>query len=132
MSIHSRNASAAVLEKLDTFKGAGVPVLHWFSGSFQDLERAKALNCWFSVGPAMLSGERGRKLVSKMPRNKVLTESDGPFAKVGNRSLCPWDVDIALRELSTIWSLPYEETQNIVKNNFQKLTSTDGHFKIMA
>jgi len=123
MSIHSRRASHAVLEKLEVFKGAGVPVLHWFSGSFHDLERAKVLDCWFSVGPAMLSGERGRALVSKMPRHRILTESDGPFTKTENRSLWPWDVDIALRELSKIWVLPYEETQHIVRENFRKLTS---------
>jgi len=123
MSIHSRSASHAVLEKLEAFKGAGVPVLHWFSGNLRDLERAKVLDCWFSVGPAMLSGERGRVLIAKMPQNRILTESDGPFAKTEGRFLYPWDMDIALRKLSSIWDLSYEETEHIIGENFQLLAS---------
>ena len=40
MSLHSRRASSPVLDYLDRFPEAGTPVLHWFSGSFRDLERA--------------------------------------------------------------------------------------------
>ncbi|WP_342212785.1 TatD family hydrolase [Pukyongiella litopenaei] len=59
MSIHSRRAASAVVERLEACPSAGTPVLHWFSGSQKELDRAVDCGCWFSVGPAMLAGERG-------------------------------------------------------------------------
>ena len=80
MSIHSRRASKAVIDRLEGCPEAGTPVLHWFSGSLRDLDRAVDLGSWFSVGPAMLRTEKGRALAARMPRERMLTESDGPFA----------------------------------------------------
>ena len=54
-----------------------------FPALSRELSRAVDMGCWFSVGPAMLHGEKGRQLVLKMPRDRVLTESDGPFAQIG-------------------------------------------------
>lgn len=55
------------------------------------------MGCWFSVGPAMLQGARGTELVARMPRDRVLTESDGPFARLedpaktlGRGNCRPW------------------------------------------
>lgn len=67
LSVHSRRASSDVLERLQEHSGFGIAILHWFSGSYQELESAIRLGCWFSVGPAMLRGERGRMLASRMP-----------------------------------------------------------------
>ena len=44
MSIHSRRSSSAVLDKLEIYKDAGSPILHWFSGNLCDLERANSLD----------------------------------------------------------------------------------------
>jgi TatD DNase family protein len=121
MSIHSRRASRAVLDTLERFSGAGTPILHWFSGSFGELDRAVALGCWFSVGPAMLAGEKGRALAARMPRERVLTESDGPFAQVNGESVMPWQVEKALDALSTVWSLPSEEVRQYIRDNLRRL-----------
>jgi TatD DNase family protein len=121
MSLHSRRASGAVLDYLDTFSGAGTPILHWFSGSFRDLDRAINLGCWFSIGPAMLTGQKGRSLAARMPRERVLTESDGPFAHIDGESIMPWHVENAVHELSQIWSLPPEEVEQNIHHNLQNL-----------
>ena len=47
-----------------------------------ELEEADRLGCWFSVGPAMLRSAKGRELTSRLPRGRILTESDGPFVKL--------------------------------------------------
>jgi TatD DNase family protein len=56
MTIHSRRAAGPVLEALASRADAGIAVLHWFSGSRRELQRAIDQGCWFSVGPAMLNG----------------------------------------------------------------------------
>ncbi len=53
MSIHSRGAAGPVLDSLRRFPNAGVPVLHWFSGTLAELDAAIAFGCWFSVGLPM-------------------------------------------------------------------------------
>jgi TatD DNase family protein len=121
MSLHSRHASGAVLDYLEEFSEAGTPVLHWFSGTFRDLERAVNLGCWFSIGPAMLASKKGRALAARMPRERVLTESDGPFAQLNGEPVMPWHVQNALGELSQIWSLPSEEVDQNIHRNLQSL-----------
>jgi TatD DNase family protein len=121
MSIHSR-ASASVV--LDEIKGVdGTAVLHWFTGTKNQLERAIDMGCWFSVGPAMLNTKKGVELASIIPRNKVVTETDGPFAKHKGSVLMPWDSDIAITTLSSIWNQPVEQTHADLRENFKLLVS---------
>jgi TatD DNase family protein len=124
MSIHSRRATDAVLDELEAFPNAGIPVLHWFTGSQAQLRRAVSLGCWFSVGPAMLCGRRGPDLVAQMPRNRVLTETDGPFAKVGERAAMPTDVLGALEHLGNLWSVSSANADQLVMENFRALVAS--------
>lgn len=106
LSIHSRSAPGGVLDALAGHPGAGIPVLHWFSGSQQDLDRAEKLGCWFSVGPAMLRSTKGKGLAELMPRDRLLTETDAPFARGGaSGPLMPWDVSKAEAVLADIWGI---------------------------
>lgn len=121
MSIHSRHAATPVLDRLEACPRAGTAVLHWFSGGIRELRRAIDLGCWFSVGPAMLNSERGKQRVRLMPHERILTETDGPFARVGSRSLMPWDVSIAVDLLSVVWGSDDEETQQLLDDNLRCL-----------
>ena len=56
------------------------------------LERAIALGCWFSVGPAMLRRKRGSALAARMPRDRILIESDAPFTRLKGSPLVSWGV----------------------------------------
>lgn len=121
MTIHSRNATTLVLDHLDAHPGSGTPVLHWFSGSKAELTRAIKMGCWFSVGPAMLRGAKGRALTSLMPINRVLTETDGPLARSGGESLMPWDVRIAEEQLAGIWGVPFPKAREVLNRNLMTL-----------
>lgn len=119
MSIHSRASATSVLDEL---KGIdGTPVLHWFTGTKNQLNRAIDMGCWFSVGPAMLNTKKGVELVSIIPRDRILTETDGPFAKHGGNVLMPWDSDIAVDILSSIWNQPVEQTHADLKENLRSI-----------
>lgn len=121
VSIHSRRAASAVLDSLDRFGGVRAPILHWFSGTRAELRRAMARDCWFSVGAAMLAGAKGRALVHEMPRDRVLLETDGPFAQVNRNALRPSDVAIACRSLADLWSTDYEDAELVIGNNERTL-----------
>lgn len=103
LSIHSRRAAVEVLDCLVECRDAGTPVLHWFSGTAAQLRRAVNMGCWFSVGPAMASSASGRELVRRMPRDRVLTESDGPFVEVASRPARPIDMGLVEGRIAEIW-----------------------------
>lgn len=121
MSIHSRRATAEVLDRLEAFPKAGIPILHWFSGNERDLERAVSLNCWFSVGPAMLIAKKSRDFVNHIPRERILTETDGPFAQVDGRSAMPWDAQRSVVQLADLWGLSVEGVEQTLSNNLRNL-----------
>lgn len=126
MSIHSRGAERRVVELLASTKHEGVPLLHWFSGGLAELENAVRIGCWFSVGPAMLAGEKGRALIARMPLNRVLPETDGPFTSVGGKPLQPWDAWSVREPLAEIWGMPVTEIGEQLRQNLHRLLRKPG------
>lgn len=120
-TIHSRGAADAVVTSLQKHRCGPTAVLHWFSGSKSELKSAIALDCWFSVGPAMLRSEKGKALAAQMPRGRVLTETDGPLARSGKRPLTPADVRVAAAELAVLWSVTEAEAVAQIKRNLKEL-----------
>lgn len=121
LSIHSRGAANDVLDELEAHPNSGKPILHWFSGNYQELKRAIDIGCWFSVGPAMLRSKKGSEISSRIPRDKILTESDGPFAKMNKKSLTPMDMPKAVEILAQLWGEPIEAVNDRLLNSFQNL-----------
>lgn len=121
MSIHSRGAEERVLDYLAHASTAGTPVLHWFSGTLRDLRRAIELGAWFSVGPAMLKGEKGRRLVTEMPRNRVLPETDGPFSQIDGSPYMPWQAWDVCESLAQLWNITSEDVEALMLSNLQTL-----------
>lgn len=123
LSIHSRRATDEVLDALVRKRDAGVPVLHWFSGTTRQLERAVGLGCWFSVGPSMLANAKGMALISAMPRERILTETDGPFCTLDGRPLEPGDVASAEVGLARVWKCSAAEVRGTLITTFKNLTA---------
>jgi TatD DNase family protein len=130
LSIHSRGAATEVLNRIEADRGLGLPVLHWFSGSQAELARAIELGCWFSVGPAMVKSKKGQQLVSKMPRDRVLTETDAPFVQERGRPLMPWDADKAIHAIAAIWNLGADQSRAQIRSNLLALTCRANGFEI--
>jgi len=87
LSIHSFRTAKKVL---DILEDSGVPrncfvVFHWFSGSGSEMNRALELGCFFSVNGSMLEKQARAESIKKIPLNRLLTETDGPFRNSANR-----------------------------------------------
>lgn len=121
LSIHSRNAADKVLNELESHIQKSVPILHWFSGSLSQLERAKQLGCWFSVGPQMFYTAKGTSLIKRMPRDRILTESDSPFVTVGGKIVMPWSISEHLKQLGSHFAITASEVSELVNANFRRL-----------
>lgn len=125
MSLHSRGAADQVLDALEAHPKAGTPVLHWFSGTKKQLRRAVDYGAWFSIGPSMIAGEKGRQLVAEMPATKVLLETDGPFAtKADGTPWFPWDADQVVQTLCAIWEMHSDQVRVQLRLNLKAITPT--------
>jgi TatD DNase family protein len=122
ISIHSRGSAAAVLSELAKFTDVGVPIMHWFTGNVTELRSAIKQDCWFSIGPAMLATKRGQEIVAFIPNDRILPETDGPFAIINKMSLNPWDASKVSAALARIWRISEIETNTRLIENFKKLT----------
>ena len=69
----------------------------------------------------MLRSEKGRALATQMPRDRVLTETDGPFTRSGKRPLTPADARVAAAELAVLWSVTEAEAVALIKQNLKAL-----------
>lgn len=80
LSMHTVRSVDAVLDILEQTGAAQacIPIIHWFSGSSDELQRAIKLGCWFSVGEMSLKTKRGREYAKVYPKDKLLTETDLP------------------------------------------------------
>jgi len=125
LSIHSRRSAADVISVIgDRYPGR--VILHWFSGSRRELERAIDSGFYFSVGPSMVKSKNGLALLSVMPRSKVLTETDGPFVQTKGRPARPGDVVSVTEAISHLWKVPPAEVRATISNNFDFLISGTG------
>jgi TatD DNase family protein len=121
LTIHSRRAAGEVLRMLKRHDCAQTSVLHWFSGSARELSEAVAIGCWFSVGPAMLRSARGKQIVAMIPRDKILTETDGPFGLDDKRPLEPTDICLAELALANIWQVNQTQVTQTIRANLKTL-----------
>lgn len=120
LTLHSRRAATDVISIVGgSFEGKSI--LHWFTGNIKEIEKAADNGMYFSVNPAMIMSNRGKSLISAMPIDRVLTESDGPFVKIFGRECKPKDLSFVAKELAKIWNTSCEKAQNRIYENFRSL-----------
>lgn len=80
ISIHAVRAISAaldILEKTDAFTQSHC-ILHWFSGTSDELSRAIRLGCYFSITPTMTKTKRGQAYIKQIPLERLVLETDLP------------------------------------------------------
>ncbi len=80
LTIHSRRAEKEVIDMIGPHF-PGKIILHWYSGSLRELDRAVSHGFFFSVNHTMTQSENGKKIINRLPPDRILLETDGPFCK---------------------------------------------------
>lgn len=88
LSVHSRNAEAETLNRLK-MSGVTRAIIHWYSGDVVTLSKLLDEGYYFSINANMCSTVKGRSIITRIPFNRLLIESDGPFSKVLGRRYMP-------------------------------------------
>lgn len=120
VSLHSRGAESAVLDVLTEYK-VPIAIFHWYSGSLSVLDEVASKGHLFSVNPAMVCSEKGRQIIARIPPNQLLTETDGPYAKIGRVPARPWDVVHVEKHLSQVWAVSTDEVRKRIWTNFRQM-----------
>ena len=124
MTVHSRGAADAVLDALERYPKAGTSVLHWFSGTRKQLIRAVGMGCWFSVGPAMVQGQKAASSFVLCRRIACSQKLMDLFAQGSSGPLLPGEVVLAIEACGDAWSMPCREAETKLTQNFRALVAT--------
>ena len=122
LSIHSRLAEKEVLELLKKYKIKNV-IFHWYSGGLNLIGEIVNSGYYFSINPAMIRSASGRKIIAQIPREFILTETDGPFISENNIQVKPGQVRNVLSYLSNEWEVSVDEVQKRIHSNFNRILS---------
>jgi TatD DNase family protein len=121
LTVHSRGAELDTIERL---AAAGVTaILHWYSGPLKHIEPAISAGLWFSVNPAMLRSQNGQRIVAALPKERVVTETDGPYSKLGARPSEPKDIPAVVAGLARVWGEDVEQAHKRVFENMSAIAA---------
>lgn len=126
LSIHSVRCTTTVLDMIEATlpPPRGQVVLHWFSGTAAEARRAADLGCYFSINAEMLLNARRSSLVEKLPRDRLLTETDGPFTEVNGKPSRPSDVGATVAKLADVLKISKEECAQCILANLGRVVKT--------
>jgi TatD DNase family protein len=123
VSLHSRRAESEVLSYLIKY-GIKTAIFHWYSGSLTNLKKIIDNGYYFSVNTSMINSQGGRKIISKIPLNLLLTETDAPYTRLANRITRPEDVKYVIAYIAQIYKKTEKEIENMIYNNFRTMVNT--------
>lgn len=113
ISLHSRRAEKEVFEMISK-RNIKTAIFHWYSGSLSILNEIISNRYYLSINSAMIKSENGKKIISQIPRELILTETDSPFIENSN-------INSIIKYLSKLWSISELEVEKMIDENLKHL-----------
>lgn len=118
LSIHSRKAEKEVLLLLKKYQIENA-IFHWYSGNLGQIDEIVKAGYYFSINTAMIKSNAGRDRICRIPKEHILTETDGPFIKYNQKVVKPKDVKHTVAFLAN--SFRYDSMEEQIHENFRRL-----------
>lgn len=109
VSVHSRRAEKELFSLLCEYETPNV-IFHWYSGPAALVPAILEKGYYFSVNEAMLRSNNGRHIISKIPQDRLLTETDAPYNNQCN-------IIKILNELGVSEKTVYNNLKNLLSGN---------------
>jgi len=124
LTVHSRGAEKDVIERLTDANLPGV--LHWYSGPLGPIDDALAAGLYFSFNTATTLSKRFPSLLRSIPKERILLETDGPYAKARGRIAYPHELTDVVKAFAHGWGITMEVATRIIGDNQRRfLNQTD-------
>lgn len=123
LTVHSVRTVPMVLKMIERHlpQDRGIVVLHWFTGTKSEARRAVELGCYFSVNIEMTRSTRGQMLISNLPMNRILTETDGPFTRVDDQPVEPASVRATVGAIAHARNASIDSVAYAMRTNLRAL-----------
>ena len=119
LSVHSRGAEREVIRLLGEAKLPAV--LHWYTGPIGAVDDALAAGLYFSFNAAMTRSKRFASLARTIPIERVLLETDGPYAKSAGRPAQPHELAEVARDIAHVWGRDQASAISTIVENQRRL-----------
>jgi TatD DNase family protein len=103
-----------------------LPILHWFSDAVTLALQAAEQGCYFSINHRMLCSRSGADVIRVLPADRLLTETDAPFADSADRVSEPRDVMITADQLAEVRGVTVDEMSTVLAANAARVLTFAG------
>lgn len=120
LSLHSRKAEKDVLQYLKE-NNIKLAIFHWYSGPTSLIKEIENAGYYFSVNTSMINTKSGQEILKNISKEKLLTESDGPFIEFNGKIVKSSDIIHIHSYLSKLWNMSTEEVGGLIYGNFKTI-----------
>ena len=129
ISIHAVRSAGTVLNVLESHgllipnSDSPVIIFHWFSGTSDELVRARNAGCYFSVNERMLTTKCGHEYARQIPLGHLLLETDAPSDQQSNTSAQQLVASLksTSRHIAELKNCAAESIESIVLDNSRSI-----------
>lgn len=122
LTVHSRGAEKDAVRLL---ADARLPaILHWYSGPSGPIDDALSSGLYFSFNVAMTRSNKFASLLHAIPPERVLLETDGPYARSGNQPAHPHELPEVVTALAGGWGRTVDDAASLVRENQKRFLAT--------
>lgn len=114
-TIHVKKAETEIISLFNEFPSSK-RIVHWFTGTESQMISMLDTGCYFSVNASMICSKSGMKIVARIPKDRLLIESDGPYSKVNGKKYTPEMLEEAYQAIET--ALQIKDLEKITYQNF--------------
>jgi len=127
VSVHSRGATQEVLDIVNSYDLPCI-ILHWFSGTEQQLKKIFDSDVLVSFGPALVYSKSLQKLAKISNPQRTIVETDGPVpfsacyeGKIADPSFIP----SIIFTLSSLWNMKFDDVTKQMLDNLKPYISVE-------
>jgi TatD DNase family protein len=115
ITVHIRDAYEDALKILKCIDYQKVH-LHMFGG-YKFLDKVLANDWKISVGPILLRSKTHKKIVKKLPLERIMLETDSPWIKIDGKESMPTDVKYVAEKIAEVKNVSLEEVERETDEN---------------
>jgi TatD DNase family protein len=109
ITVHIRDAYEDALKILESIDYQKVH-LHMFGG-YKFLDKVLTNEWKISVGPILLRSKTHKKIVKKLPLERIMLETDSPWIKIDGKESMPTDVKFVAEKIAEVKNVSLEEVE---------------------